>query len=76
LARTLARGLVVPLSATRISVVGDRFMALRIMVYAGLLHQNLARRGKLGVNLRLLSVLPITRYNGERSLRRRPPQAL
>ncbi|MFT6555680.1 MAG: hypothetical protein ACJAZ5_002874 [Alloalcanivorax venustensis] len=51
-------------------------MALRIMVYAGLLHQNLARRGKLGVNLRLLSVLPITRYNGERSLRRRPPQAL
>ena len=47
----------------------DRFMALRIMVYTGLLHQDLIRRGELGVDRRLPSVLPVVLYNGERRWR-------
>ena len=44
----------------------DRFMALRIMVYTGLLHQDLIRRGELGADRKLPSVLPVVLYNGER----------
>jgi predicted transposase YdaD len=47
----------------------DRFMALRIMVYTGLLHQDLIRRGELGTDRRLPSVLPVVLYNGERRWR-------
>ncbi|MCH2559119.1 MAG: Rpn family recombination-promoting nuclease/putative transposase [Alcanivorax sp.] len=47
----------------------DRFMALRILVYTGLLHQDLIRRGELGVGRRLPPVLPIVLYNGERRWR-------
>jgi len=47
----------------------DRFMALRIMVYTGLLHQDLIRRGELGADRRLPSVLPVVLYNGERRWR-------
>ena len=34
----------------------DRFMALRIMVYTGLLHQDLIRRGELGVDCQWCSI--------------------
>ncbi|HAI33504.1 MAG TPA: transposase [Alcanivorax sp.] len=47
----------------------DRFMALRIMVYTGLLHQDLIRRGELGAERRLPPVLPVVLYNGERRWR-------
>jgi predicted transposase YdaD len=47
----------------------DRFMALRIMVYTGLLHQDLIRRGELGADRKLPSVLPVVLYNGERRWR-------
>ncbi|MCH2558151.1 MAG: Rpn family recombination-promoting nuclease/putative transposase [Alcanivorax sp.] len=47
----------------------DRFMALRILVYTGLLHQDLIRQGELGVGRRLPPVLPIVLYNGERRWR-------
>lgn len=43
----------------------DRFMALRIMVYTGLLHQDLIRRNELGADRRLPPVLPVVLYNGE-----------
>jgi hypothetical protein len=63
----------------------DRFMALRIMVYTGLLHQDLIRRDELGVDRKLPSVLPVVLYNGERRWRaptdvqaliQAPPQGL
>lgn len=44
----------------------DRFMALRVLVYTGLLHQDLIRRGELGADRRLPPVLPVVLYNGER----------
>ncbi|WP_101676311.1 Rpn family recombination-promoting nuclease/putative transposase [Alloalcanivorax mobilis] len=47
----------------------DRFMALRIMVYTALLHQDLIRRGELGADRRLPPVLPVVLYNGERRWR-------
>ena len=47
----------------------DRFMALRIMVYTGLLHQDLVRRGELGADRKLPPVLPVVLYNGERRWR-------
>ena len=47
----------------------DRFMALRIMVYTALLHQDLIRRGELGTDRRLPPVLPVVLYNGERRWR-------
>ncbi len=47
----------------------DRFMALRIMVYTGLLHQDLVRRGELGPDRKLPAVLPVVLYNGERRWR-------
>ena len=42
----------------------DRYMALRILVYTGLLHQDLIRRGAVGPHGLLPPVLPIVLYNG------------
>jgi len=42
----------------------DRYMALRILVYTGLLHQDLIRRGAVGPHGLLPPVLPIVIYNG------------
>jgi len=42
----------------------DRYMALRMMVYTGLLYQDLVRRGDLLKDGRLPPVLPIVLYNG------------
>lgn len=44
----------------------DRFMALRMLVYVGLLYQDLVRRKQLGPDGLLPPVLPIVLYNGER----------
>ncbi|MCP4606063.1 MAG: Rpn family recombination-promoting nuclease/putative transposase, partial [Proteobacteria bacterium] len=43
----------------------DRFMALRIMVYLGLLYQDLVKSKQLTENDRLPPVLPLVLYNGE-----------
>lgn len=43
----------------------DRFMALRMMVYVGLLYQDLLRQGQVGPDRLLPPVLPIVLYNGE-----------
>jgi hypothetical protein len=43
----------------------DRFMALRMLVYVGLLYQDLLRRGDLTPSGRLPPVLPLVLYNGE-----------
>ena len=42
----------------------DRYMAVRILVYTGLLYQDLIRRGALGAGGRLPPVLPVVLYNG------------
>lgn len=42
----------------------DRWMALRIQVYIGLLYQDLVARGELGAHGMLPAVLPIVLYNG------------
>ena len=42
----------------------DRYMAVRILVYTGLLYQDLIRRGALGDGGRLPPVLPVVLYNG------------
>ena len=42
----------------------DPFMAVRILVYTGLLYQDLIRRGALGDDRRLPPVLPVVLYNG------------
>ncbi len=42
----------------------DRYMALRILVYVGLLYQDLLRRGETLADGRLPPVLPIVLYNG------------
>jgi predicted transposase YdaD len=47
----------------------DPWMALRIMVYTGLLWQSLAREGELAAGGRLPPVLPLVLYNGERPWR-------
>lgn len=47
----------------------DRFMALRMMVYVGLLYQDLIRHRQLGPQGLLPPVLPIVLYNGERRWR-------
>jgi len=47
----------------------DRFMALRMMVYVGLLYQDLIRHRQLGPQRLLPPVLPIVLYNGERRWR-------
>jgi len=44
----------------------DRFMALRMMVYVGLLYQELVRRRELTADGKLPPVLPLVLYNGER----------
>lgn len=44
----------------------DPFMALRVMVYTGLLWQSLARDGELSPSGRLPPVLPLVLYNGDR----------
>src|SRR5690606_28044531 len=47
----------------------DRFMALRMMVYVGLLYQDLIRNKRLGPQGLLPPVLPIVLYHGERRWR-------
>ena len=42
----------------------DPYMAVRILVYTGLLYQDLIRRGALGDDGRLPPVLPVVMYNG------------
>ena len=44
----------------------DRYMAVRILVYVGLLYQDLVRSGNLAAEGRLPPVLPIVLYNGSR----------
>jgi len=43
----------------------DNYMALRIMIYLGLLYQDLIKRGEILVDGRLPPVLPIVLYNGK-----------
>ena len=47
----------------------ERYMALRMMVYVGLLYQDLIRHKQLGPHGLLPPVLPIVLYNGERRWR-------
>ncbi len=42
----------------------DRYMAVRMLVYTGLVHQDLIRREELGPGGELPPVLPIVLYNG------------
>ena len=42
----------------------DPYMAVRLLVYAGLLYQDLIRRGELGPGGELPPVLPVVLYNG------------
>jgi hypothetical protein len=42
----------------------DKYMALRMMVYIGLLYQDLVKRGEVLVDGRLPPILPIVLYNG------------
>ena len=42
----------------------DKYMALRMMVYVGLLYQDLIKRGEMLVDGRLPPILPIVLYNG------------
>ncbi len=44
----------------------DRFMALRMMVYQGLLYQDLIRKGDISSDGRLPPILPIVLYNGQK----------
>lgn len=44
----------------------ERFMALRLLVYVGLLYQDLQRRGELTAAARLPPVLPVVLYNGSK----------
>ncbi|WP_297452002.1 Rpn family recombination-promoting nuclease/putative transposase, partial [Ferrovum sp.] len=44
----------------------DKYMALRMMVYQGLLYQDLIRQGAVLSEGRLPPVLPIVLYNGSR----------
>lgn len=52
----------------------DRFMALRMLVYVGLLYQDLLRKGQIARHGLLPPVLPIVLYNGKP--RWRAPQQL
>ncbi|MDP2751095.1 MAG: Rpn family recombination-promoting nuclease/putative transposase [Rhodocyclaceae bacterium] len=45
----------------------DKYMALRMMVYVGLLYQDLIKSGSILADGRLPPVLPIVLYNGEKS---------
>ena len=42
----------------------DKYMALRMMVYVGLLYQDLIKRGEVLDDGRLPPILPIVLYNG------------
>jgi len=42
----------------------DRYMPLRVLVYVGLLYQDLIREKKVGLSGKLPPVLPIVLYNG------------
>ena len=42
----------------------DKYMALRVMVYVGLLYQDLIKRGEVLADGRLPPILPIVLYNG------------
>src|SRR3989338_6840050 len=42
----------------------DKYMALRMMVYQGLLYQDLIKQGKILADGRLPPILPIVLYNG------------
>jgi hypothetical protein len=42
----------------------DKYMALRMMVYVGLLYQDLVKRGEMLADGRLPPILPIVLYNG------------
>ncbi|MCS6844512.1 MAG: Rpn family recombination-promoting nuclease/putative transposase, partial [Caldilineales bacterium] len=44
----------------------EPFMAVRIVVYVGLLYQDLIRRGEVTADRRLPPVVPIVLYSGER----------
>lgn len=44
----------------------DPWMALRILVYVGLLYQDLIRSGVVSAGMKLPPVLPVVLYNGER----------
>ncbi len=44
----------------------DKYMALRIMVYVGLLYQDLIKRGEVLTDGRLPPILPIVLYNGSK----------
>ena len=44
----------------------DRYMAIRIMVYIGLLYQDLIKSGELSEDRRLPPVFPLVLYNGEK----------
>jgi len=44
----------------------ERYMAVRILTYVGLLYQDLVRAGQVGAGGRLPPVLPVVLYNGER----------
>ncbi len=44
----------------------DRYMPLRLLVYVGLLYQDLQRGGRLPEDGKLPPVLPLVLYNGER----------
>jgi len=47
----------------------DKYMALRMMVYVGLLYQDLVKRGEVLADGRLPPVLPIVLYNGSQHWR-------
>ena len=44
----------------------DKYMALRMMVYVGLLYQDLIKRGEVLTDGRLPPILPIVLYNGSK----------
>ncbi len=44
----------------------DRFMAVRLLVYVGLLYQDLIKQRKLTVHNQLPPVLPLVLYNGNK----------
>ena len=44
----------------------DRYMPLRVLVYVGLLYQDLIRQKQLGPSGKLPPVLPVALYNGNR----------
>ena len=44
----------------------DRYMALRLLTYLGLLYQDLQKSGNLPVDGKLPPVLPLALYNGQR----------